>query len=160
MRTHKVCNACKENKEVSEFYNRKCQHTKKDGTVSEYLYLKPICKKCWDKESRGWFRENWLAHLVQQARNRAKNKNVPFDITVDDIKIVDTCPYLQIPIRQNLNAKGPSPNSPTIDRIIPELGYTKGNVQLISHKANAMKNNCSLEQLLIFAENVKKLHGN
>lgn len=158
MRTHKICNKCGENKEVDQFYGRKCRHTKKDGTVSEYNYLKPICKKCWDEESRSWFRQNWLAHLVHQAKNRAKQKNVPFDITESDIELVSDCPYLGIPLKQNLNEKGPSHNSPTIDRIIPEKGYVKGNVQLISHKANAMKYNASPDELIYFAEQVLKMH--
>lgn len=158
MRTHKTCNRCKEHKEVDAFYGRTCRHVKKDGTVSNYKYLKPICKECWDKESRTWFRENWLAHLVHQAKNRAKQKGVPFDITEKDVTVVETCPYLGIPLKQNLNQKGPSSNSPTLDRIIPEKGYVKGNVQLISHKANAMKHNATIDELVFFAEQVLKFH--
>ena len=159
MRTHKVCNSCGENKSVDDYYSRTCKHTKKDGTVSHYKYLKPICKECWDKESRGWFRKNWLAHLVHQAKNRAKQKGVPFDITADDVEMVTVCPYLGIELKQNLNEKGPSHNSPTIDRIIPEKGYVKGNVQLISHKANAMKHNATPEELIRFAEHIMKTFG-
>lgn len=152
--THKVCNNCKENKPVGLFYSRKCKHKNKNGTISEYNYYRPICKACWDIESRGWFRKNWVSHLVQQAKNRAKQKGVPFDITKEDVVVVDTCPYLGIPLFQNLDAKGPSPNSPTIDRIIPEKGYVKGNIEMISHKANAMKNNATPQELLKFANRV------
>jgi len=159
MRTHKVCNECGENKVVEDYYARQCKHTKKDGTISYYTYLKPICKSCWDKESRQWFRKNWLQHLVQQAKNRAKQKGIPFNITVDDIEVVKVCPYLGIELKQNLDAKGPSHNSPTIDRIVPEKGYVKGNVQLMSHKANAMKYNASIDELLYFANKIIELHS-
>ena len=32
-------------------------------------------------------------------------------------------------------------NSPTLDRIVPELGYVPGNVAVISWKANRLKGN-------------------
>lgn len=155
--THKTCNKCGENKPVEEYYSRKCKHTNKDGSVSHYEYRRPLCKGCWDKESRQWFRDNWLDHLVHQARNRARKKSLPFDITVDDIVVPERCPLLDIPIKQNLGAKSASKNSPSLDRIIPELGYVKGNVMLISYKANSMKNNASKEELITFAKNVLKL---
>lgn len=158
MRTHKVCNQCSENKVVEDYYARQCKYTKKDGSISYYTYIKPICKSCWDKDSRKWFRKNWLAHLVQQAKNRAKQKGLPFDITVDDIEVVQFCPYLGIELKQNFGAKGPSHFSPTLDKIVPERGYVKGNVQLISHKANAMKYNASIEELLHFANSIIKIH--
>jgi hypothetical protein len=38
-------------------------------------------------------------------------------------------------------------NSPSLDRIIPELGYVKGNIMVISHKANTIKSNANIEEL-------------
>lgn len=155
--THKTCTKCKERKEVSAFYSTKYRHKKKDGTYSHYEYRRPKCKACWDIESRQWFRENWLEHLVHQARNRAKKSGVPFDITANDIHVPELCPLLQIPIRQNLGANAPCDNSPSLDRIIPELGYVRGNVMLISYKANKMKSNATKEELVVFSENVLRL---
>jgi hypothetical protein len=45
-----------------------------------------------------------------------------------------------------------------LDKIVPELGYVKGNVQVISTLANTMKNQASIEQLLTFAHSVIRLH--
>jgi hypothetical protein len=36
-------------------------------------------------------------------------------------------------------------NTPTIDRIRPELGYVKGNCVIVSWKANWMKGDLSVE---------------
>jgi len=38
-------------------------------------------------------------------------------------------------------------NSPSIDRMIPAKGYVKGNVQIISYRANRLKAHGSLEDL-------------
>lgn len=50
------------------------------------------------------------------------------------------CPVLDIPLI--LGAAPKSPNLPSIDRIRPERGYVKGNVAVISWRANHLKNDC------------------
>jgi hypothetical protein len=44
----------------------------------------------------------------------------------------------------------------SIDRINPKLGYVEGNIQIISHKANRMKSNASVEELKLFARWVEE----
>jgi hypothetical protein len=71
-----------------------------------------------------------------------------------DIDIPVICPVLGIPIMMGTNEgmkTGPSPYSPSVDRIDNTKGYIKGNVQVISHKANTMKNSATPEQLIKFA---------
>jgi hypothetical protein len=54
------------------------------------------------------------------------------------------CPILGIPIIKDIKKEQkevPNPNSPSIDRIDNSKGYVKGNVRVISHKANTMKHN-------------------
>lgn len=90
--------------------------------------------------------------LFNLAKNRAKTLNIPFDITIDDISIPKSCPILNIPLIPGIGAQ--SPNSPSIDRIVPNLGYTKNNIAVISYRANAMKNDASNEELLAFSKNI------
>jgi hypothetical protein len=52
--------------------------------------------------------------------------------------------------------KGPRPDAPSLDKIDPKLGYVPGNIQVISHKANAMKWDATREELRAFAKWVLK----
>jgi hypothetical protein len=88
------------------------------------------------------------------AKQRANQKNINFNLDVDDIIIPEYCPILNLKLRKN--HKGWAPDAPTLDRIIPEKGYVKGNVKVISGKANVMKNNATLKELKIFTENIFK----
>lgn len=98
-------------------------------------------------------------HLCFAARNRAAKKQVPFDLTEHDFEIPEVCPYLGIPLVRNTGGKSNAFNSPTLDRIVPELGYVKGNVEVVSLLANAMKQNATPEQLVSFATEVLRRHG-
>jgi hypothetical protein len=44
-----------------------------------------------------------------------------------------------------------NPNSCTIDRIDPTQGYHKGNVQLLTHRANTWKSNFTHQELQEFS---------
>lgn len=136
---HGRCNGCE--KYVREYY--------KANREREIARAMKSFKKKSRKEVNGYKRslnrQNPLSIILQQARRRAKLKNVPFDITVDDVEAPEFCPVLGL--RLAVNEGHAKDNSMTIDRIIPELGYVKGNVAIISFKANTIKNNASIEEL-------------
>lgn len=91
------------------------------------------------------------------ARQRARDYNREFTITVEDIVIPDRCPYLDIPlIKKELGPR--ADNQASIDRKDATKGYTKDNIQIISWLANRMKSNATEEQLLQFAEGIRKCH--
>lgn len=83
------------------------------------------------------------------AKVRSKKKDLPFDIVPDDIKelVVDLefCPALGIKL--NWTNSKLMDDSPTLDRIVPDLGYTKGNVAVISSLANRIKSNATVDQI-------------
>jgi len=108
----------------------------------------------WFKEYQKQYRkDNNENYIVMKTRERAKKAGIPHDITKDDIVIPDVCPVLGIEIKPS-DGKA-SPNSPSLDRLVPELGYVKGNVQVISHRANFLKNNGTPDELMAVAEWVK-----
>lgn len=88
--------------------------------------------------------------MLYEARSRAKKFGLPFNLEESDIVIPSNCPVLGIPIERG-NGKLVR-GSPTLDRLIPELGYTKGNVAVISFRANSLKSNASAEELETVAE--------
>ena len=79
--------------------------------------------------------------------------DVPFDLTIDDIVIPAKCPVFGIALHRN---SGPEAkiklNSPTIDRTIPSKGYVRGNINIISNKANLMKGSRPMDELKMFAK--------
>jgi len=103
-------------------------------------------------------KKNYKKRLWRAVKRRAKTKNIPFNITPDDIIMPEKCKYLGIKLINNVGCGTAMHNSPSIDRIENEKGYIKGNIQVISYRANACKQNLSLEQLKIFARNILKLH--
>lgn len=105
-----------------------------------------------------WIENNPEAHILNRTRASAKNRGLEFNLTLDDIVIPEVCPYLGIPLTQRLDGNGRSWSSASVDRMDPTKGYVKGNIEIISTKANTMKNNASPEELLMFAQNVIKKH--
>ena len=69
-----------------------------------------------------------------------------------DIIIPKICPILEVPII--LGSKGNYEYTPSLDRIDNSKGYIKGNIQVISKKANSMKNSATLEELQKFCTNI------
>src|SRR6266851_6872984 len=81
-------------------------------------------------------------HLLCNARTRSKTMHIESNLTLEDLTIPEYCPILEIKL-----GFGSGDRSPSIDRIVPNLGYVKGNVQIISLRANKIKNNATPEEL-------------
>ncbi len=96
-------------------------------------------------------KQQHLKRYLQNARSRAKRDNVPFNLTLQDLADVatDECPIFHTPFvwGTSLLGKGRTrPDSPTLDRILPELGYIKGNVAFLSYRANRIKDNGTMQE--------------
>ena len=98
--------------------------------------------------------EKWL---LKQARKRAADKNLAFDLTLEDIVIPQRCPIMDVPLQYIPHQY--SDYSPSIDRKDSSKGYTKNNIWIISTIANRMKWNATKEQLLTFCRGVLSLEG-
>lgn len=93
-----------------------------------------------------WRQRNPIEHrklvLLYNAKERAKRSNLPFEITKRDIVWPECCPVLGIPLNYLGGSIGPASDSPSLDRVDPRLGYVKGNVMVISVRANRLKGDC------------------
>jgi|SRR5665213_2873715 len=83
--------------------------------------------------------------LWQQAKTRAKRDHLPFNIEYTDIVIPVSCPVLGMKLKRNINI--PGDDSPSVDKLIPERGYVKGNICVISFKANSIKRDATRDEL-------------
>jgi hypothetical protein len=109
-----------------------------------------------------WRHANPARCLHLNIKSRATRMGTEFNLDWQDIDIPILCPALGIPIMAGTNEgmkTGPSPYSPSVDRIDNTKGYIKGNIQVLSHKANTMKNSASPQQLIRFAYWIMRTYG-
>jgi hypothetical protein len=88
--------------------------------------------------------------MLVAARHRAKRAGVPFDLTVDDITIPARCPILGLRLSKSQTGRV-QPTSPSLDRIVPERGYVRGNVVVVSSRANTLKRDATPAELRALA---------
>lgn len=118
-------------------------------------------RKDWEEKNRGlllvsrrmYYAANIKKALIAGARKRAVELGLPFNITEDDICIPSHCPVLGVELIIGRDNPG---NSPTIDRVKPDAGYVKGNVIVISHKANTIKSDATYDEIQCVANYVRE----
>lgn len=158
----KICNKCGKEKTLDNFTLRKdtgkyrcvCHECRrKDYKDNEELRNKAINRaKEYYKNNKQKvltlrkqrYKENLQKVLYKSAKDRAKKKNIPFNIDIEDIIIPEKCPVFGFKFEIGTKDKQ---KSPSLDRIIPEKGYVKGNIIVVSLKANTMKNNASIDEI-------------
>jgi hypothetical protein len=148
------CWKCKQELSEEKFYLRR----PKSGDKK----LTHICKACYlERHKRKYttvnntkelYRQNPSKYLCSNIKSRAKRKNIPFSLKEEDIIIPEYCPVLGIKIIVGSS----SDNSPTVDRLIPSLGYTKENIRVISKRANTIKNSATKDEIYKIYKWMKK----
>ena len=106
---------------------------------------KPCKKAKWD-----WQQVSYEKRMYNRAKTRAKKKGLEFNLELDDIVLPKKCPIFDIPF-----IYGDNDCTYSIDRIDPAKGYVKGNVQIISNRANMLKNNATVEELEMLLQFMK-----
>ena len=151
-----------------EFHAKKLEHGQKyrethKEQIKNYSTAYNIIPEVVERKAT-WYQEKMskmsikerLELMVKRASHRAKLKEVDFNITWEDIEYVEICPILEIPLNwgETSNEGGRNVDTPSLDRINPELGYVKGNVKIISTLANMMKSSANKEQIRMFCKNI------
>lgn len=165
----KTCSRCGQEKTFSEFYRTRGKHASSSGLHAQ-------CKTCcreWQANYRtgskaqrsGSFQKyrekNRALVLVTAARYRAKQAGLAFDLDqfADQLQArIDAgrCELSGLPFRLD---GGRTWDSPSLDRIIPELGYTITNVRVVLFALNVMMNTWGEEPVLKVADGIKELRA-
>ena len=133
-------------KEKRREAGRKRYHENKEKLKKyqkEYL-ARPETRQLVNERACKYYQNKPEYYMLARAKRRAKQLNLAFDLTLEDIYIPKVCPIFQIPL--SLSNGVQSPNSPSLDKIDPLKGYIKGNVRVISNAANFRKSDMSIHQ--------------
>ena len=153
----KTCTQCGTQKLPGEF--RPYSGSSPDG-------LRPLCKLCQRDYEKGWRSQRkeylrkarqarrstdaahrWIYndtdianYLVSRLKNRATKKGLPFDLDQHLPELKErmsgrVCEMTGTPLV--LSRGKPGHNSPSLDRIIPEKGYTYDNIRIVCFAMNA-----------------------
>ena len=133
----KVCAECGVFEEYTEFSTHE---------VSGRHYLQSSCRVSSNLRMEKHKDENPIKARFWNIKSRATNLGLPFNLTMEDLTIPIYCPILGLKLEETRGKKR-TDNTWSIDRIIPEKGYVKGNVVIVSWRANRLKNNATLEEL-------------
>lgn len=100
--------------------------------------------RIYDKTTlRNKYLETPALYLWKAAKKRSVVSKIDFNIEVEDIEVPDICPILGVPIEI---LTGKHYNGCSLDRIDNTKGYIKGNVAVLSRRANRLKSDMSLEE--------------
>lgn len=100
---------------------------------------------------------SYKKEMLGSAKQRALKKNLEFNIDISDFNLPEKCPLLGIPL--SINSKNKD-FSYSLDRIDSTKGYVKGNVWVISWRANRIKSDATIEELDMIAKNLKMYYKN
>lgn len=168
----KLCHVCKEEKPLSRFKKTKTNQIRSGATCYDCLNKKRreeylLNREYWLeyekerhirdplltikrlKQKKDYHRKHPERQMYNSAKARAVKKDIDFNITQQDIlnvfPIDNKCPILGVTLI--INGTVFNPLSPSLDRIDNTKGYIKGNIAVISHRANILKRNASIDEL-------------
>lgn len=94
-----------------------------------------------------------MSDSFRRKRENAKRGKWEWDLTFHDIEWNTTCPVFGIELDWFTDKK--ADNSPSYDRVDSKKGYIKGNVRIISLRANRIKNDGTVEEHLQIVDYMK-----
>jgi hypothetical protein len=95
-----------------------------------------------------------ITAMLVSARERARDRGIDFDLTAADIVIPTHCPVLGIPVTFPSRSRD---HAISLDRVDLGKGYIKGNIVVVSMRANRFKSDATIEELKQLYEFYSKL---
>lgn len=127
-----ICKKCNKEKELNAFSKHK-------GCKSGYDIS--ACKHC-KKSIQDWTKVPLIKKIFNRVKSRSIQKGLEFNIDLNDIIVPEKCPILGKPF-----IYGHIDWTYSLDRIDNSKGYIKGNVQIISNRANRLKGDFTIEEV-------------
>ena len=120
------------------------------------------------KKTEVWALSNPIRYrartLVNGAKQRARKKGLPFDLTIDWVEDKLRDGYCEIsgikfyikPYSRKEEYVRVHPHSPSLDQILPSGGYTMDNVQIVCDQVNKFKGDRHITSAIFVAKNLIK----
>ncbi len=107
------------------------------------------CRACNTEYHRQRRAKDPVEFLLVGVRSRAKREGIAFDITSADLYAPTHCPALGIKLNYEGTGRGygAKDDAASIDRVDGAKGYVRGNVGIVSWKANRAKAFLSVREL-------------
>ena len=114
------------------------------------------CSRKCQNVKHGLARDNDKRYNIWcNVKKRCKKSGMQFTLKHTDIpEIPEVCPVLGIKIKAN-TISAPLDSSPSLDRIDTTRGYVIGNIRIISNRANRIKSDATLEELILILKDAK-----
>jgi len=151
---YKVCEECNQSLNLNKFSLIEKWNVN-SGT-------KDICKKCstkirqTEKLNRDW-KVDAAKLLYKNIKSRCKRTGREFSIELEDIIIPEKCPVFGFELKRE--DKQTWMSAPSVDRIDSSKGYIKGNVTVVSRRANILKRDATVEELELLLNYYKTLRN-
>ena len=133
-----------------DYYN-----SNKEAVLESVKKYRDSKRELIQEKGREYYRRKIKNRMLNAARARSKSKNLDFSIDETDFDIPEKCPLLGIDLFIADGRKAVKNNSPSLDRIDSKKGYVKGNVWVISHRANTIKSDACVEEIEKLLQNWK-----
>lgn len=137
-----ICKKCGKEKDCNSFSKHK-------GCRSGYDIS--ACKHC-KRSVRDWSKVPLQKRIYNRIKSRCSKNNIEFNLELEDIIIPEKCPILNKPF-----VYGDTNWTYSVDRINNSKGYIKGNIQIISNRANRLKGDFTINE---FQKITNYLEGN
>lgn len=185
--TTRICSSCREDKPFSEFYKdkkgkfgigrrcRSCENIHRNAWYQNNKSVRAQRQKdryaadpdYYKKRIEGIRSQNpkraWAWFAASRLRIRAKKLGIPICASIDSKFLEsiapDICPVLGLRLFYPTGTRAPTfrPDNPSVDKIIPRLGYVPGNVVVISRRANLIKTDASADEVLAVGRWLKSI---
>ena len=139
---YKICDNCEQSLNLNKFSLIEKWNINSD--------TKNTCKKCsikikqTEKLNRDW-KVDAARLLYKNIKSRCKRIGKEFSIELEDILIPEKCPVFGFDLKREDRQTWMC--APSVDRIDSSKGYIKGNVTVVSRRANIIKRDATIEEL-------------